>query len=120
MRSGTLSTSTWANDIGKKVWGVPGQITSPTSAGVHVGIAQGTMSVLVDIKDPFSLMAPKIPLGQTEHVVLALVLNESLTTDDVVHRLRNETRSSDAIAALALLEFSGLIVRQADYWVRAS
>lgn len=121
MRSGTLSTSTWANDIGKKVWGVPGQISSPTSVGVHVGIAQGTMSVLVDIKDPFAAMGPTpVPLGDSEKLVLSLVLEQSMTTDEMVNRVRTQVNSTDTIAALALLEFSGLIVRQADYWVRAS
>lgn len=121
MRSGTLSTSTWANDIGKKVWGVPGQISSPTSAGVHVGISQGSMSVLVDIKDPFAAMcAPPMSLGPVEQQVLSLVTSQSLTTDDVVNQLHAQSSAADAIAALALLEFSGHIVRQADYWVRAA
>lgn len=121
LRSGTLSTSTWANSIGRKVWGVPGQITSPTSAGVHMGIAQGSMSLLANIKDPFREFAvPTLKIGADEKAVLNLILETKLTTDDVVAQLRHEVPPSDVISALALLEFSGLVTKQADYWVRAS
>lgn len=34
-RSGALNTATWANHLGRTVMGVPGPVTSATSAGVH-------------------------------------------------------------------------------------
>lgn len=34
-RSGALNTATWANHLGRIVMGVPGPVTSATSAGVH-------------------------------------------------------------------------------------
>lgn len=34
-RSGALNTATWANHLGRVVMGVPGSVTSATSAGVH-------------------------------------------------------------------------------------
>lgn len=121
LRSGTLSTSTWANDIGRKVWGVPGQITSPSSAGVHVGISQGTMSLLVNIKDPCKeFVIPSLRLDENAKTVLNHLLSQKLTTDDVVKELHKKLTPTDVIAALSVLEISGFVVRQADYWVRAS
>ncbi|MGN6160929.1 MAG: DNA-processing protein DprA [Marmoricola sp.] len=35
LRSGALNTATWANHLGRVVMGVPGPVTSATSAGVH-------------------------------------------------------------------------------------
>lgn len=57
LRSGSLSTANWANVIGRKVWGVPGPITSATSAGVHLGLRRHTMEILME---PFDLVAPLI------------------------------------------------------------
>lgn len=34
-RSGALNTATWANHLGRTVMGIPGPVTSATSAGVH-------------------------------------------------------------------------------------
>lgn len=54
LRSGSLSTANWANVIGRKVWGVPGPITSPTSAGVHQGIRNKSMEILLEPADLIS------------------------------------------------------------------
>lgn len=51
LRSGSLSTANWANAIGRKVWGVPGPITSATSAGVHQGIRDKSMEILLEAQD---------------------------------------------------------------------
>ena len=48
LRSGSLSTANWANALGRKVWGVPGPITSPTSAGVHQGIRNKSMEIMLE------------------------------------------------------------------------
>lgn len=55
LRSGSLSTANWANAIGRKVLGVPGPITSATSAGVHVGIRNGSIELLAEIDDLIKL-----------------------------------------------------------------
>lgn len=57
LRSGSLSTANWANVIGRKVWGVPGPITSATSAGVHLGLRRQTMEILME---PADLVAPLV------------------------------------------------------------
>ena len=57
LRSGALSTSNWANAIGRTVWGIPGPITSASSAGVHREIATGQAMLL---------MSPEILFGAEE------------------------------------------------------
>ncbi|CAB4339652.1 MAG: DNA-protecting protein DprA [Actinobacteria bacterium] len=51
LRSGSLSTANWANALGRPVWGVPGPLTSASSAGVHAGIRDGTMCIVADEND---------------------------------------------------------------------
>jgi DNA processing protein len=53
-RSGSLSTANWANALGRKVWAVPGPINSATSLGTNQGIANQSMSILVDLKNLIS------------------------------------------------------------------
>lgn len=51
LRSGSLSTAHWAADLGRNLWGIPGPITSATSAGVHAMIAQGHMRLATQPDD---------------------------------------------------------------------
>ncbi len=53
LRSGALSTSNWANAIGRQVWGVPGPITSASSAGVNREIATGQAMLLMSPESLF-------------------------------------------------------------------
>jgi len=46
LRSGALSTSNWANAIGRQVWGVPGPITLASSAGTNQEIFTGNAKLL--------------------------------------------------------------------------
>jgi len=56
LRSGALSTSNWANAIGRQVWGVPGPITSASSAGVHREIATGQAVLLMNPETLFETL----------------------------------------------------------------
>lgn len=53
LRSGALSTSNWANAIGRQVWAVPGPITSASSAGVNREIAIGQAMLLMGAETIF-------------------------------------------------------------------
>lgn len=57
LRSGALSTSNWANAIGRQVWGVPGPITSASSAGVNREIATGQATLLMSLENLFTATA---------------------------------------------------------------
>lgn len=57
LRSGALSTSNWANALGRKVWAVPGPITSASSAGANREIRLGNATLLADLDEPFASSA---------------------------------------------------------------
>ena len=48
LRSGSLSTARWARDLGRSVMGVPGPVTSMTSAGVHELLRQPETTLVTD------------------------------------------------------------------------
>ena len=48
LRSGALSTARWARDLGRVVMGVPGPVTSTTSAGVHELLRQPESVLVTD------------------------------------------------------------------------
>ncbi len=54
LRSGSLSTANWANALGRTVWGIPGPITSASSAGVHREIASGQANLAMDLDSIFN------------------------------------------------------------------
>ncbi len=71
LRSGTLSTATHALEQGKEVFVVPGNITSPLSAGCNALLKQGAHPV-TSAQDVIEIIAPDllvtqgiIPLGST-------------------------------------------------------
>lgn len=51
LRSGALSTAHWAQDLGRIVWGVPGPITSASSAGINKEIGKGFMRIMANMED---------------------------------------------------------------------
>lgn len=53
LRSGSLSTSNWAHTLGRQVWGIPGPITSATSAGVHTAVRNNVMTLVASAPDIF-------------------------------------------------------------------
>jgi DNA processing protein len=48
LRSGALNTARWARDLGREVMGVPGPVTSTTSAGVHELLRQPETMLVTD------------------------------------------------------------------------
>jgi DNA processing protein len=50
LRSGSLNTARWADDLGRSVMGVPGPVTSAASRGVHE-LLRGGSAVLVTAAD---------------------------------------------------------------------
>jgi DNA processing protein len=124
LRSGSLSTANWANAIGRAVWGVPGPITSATSAGVHVGIAQGEMNIAADQASVVDKVKPK-PLAVQREVsfeesaILRALVAGPMHTDELVSRLRlsdNPLVASQVLGALTLLEIQGAITQTATGW----
>ncbi|MEK7127608.1 MAG: DNA-processing protein DprA, partial [Patescibacteria group bacterium] len=108
VKSGALITVRDAVKLKRKIWAVPGPITSKTS--------EGTNNLI------FSKQA-EMWLGQTsqqaltfDNPVLALLQNESLSTDEIARKLNRSV--SDLGSELSILLLSGKIVeRSGKYYL---
>jgi DNA processing protein len=58
VRSGSLNTARWARDLSRLVMGVPGPVTSATSAGVHELLRQPDTVLVGDGAQVIELVAP--------------------------------------------------------------
>ncbi len=122
LNSGALLTADSAAEQGRDVFAVPGNVTSPASAGTNRLIQNGAKLVVSadDILDELNLtrtsvethtqvrqIAPDSPLEAT---LAALLEDEPLHIDDLVERsgLPITTVSS----TLALMELKGMVQRQ--------
>ncbi len=56
IRSGALNTATWAGRLNRVVMGVPGPVTSVSSAGVHEQLRTGAMSLVTSGADVLELV----------------------------------------------------------------
>jgi len=124
LRSGSLSTANWANVLGRPVWGVPGPLSSATSALVHVGIAQGEMNIVADLAHVIATVQPEQAVGSRQlseeelHILNALS-KKSLSTDELITELRSADISLSAhevLGALTMLEMQGVIAQTASGW----
>ena len=115
IRSGTLSTVNHALDQGREVFAVPGNITSPLSAGCNQLIKQGATPV-TSSKDILEVIAPELsslqtkkPLGDTpaEQVILELLQNGVRDGDKLLSKSKLE--ASEFNQTVTLLEIKGHI-----------
>jgi DNA processing protein len=58
IRSGALSTATWAGRLSRTLMGVPGPVTSAPSEGVHELLRSGAATVVTRGEDVLELLAP--------------------------------------------------------------
>lgn len=100
--SGSLITARLALGLKRNLWAVPGPITSRTSAGTNKLIATGKAKMYLagDIK----------PLTDQADPVLAILDNESLTTDEISRKLKQPV--SQVGAQLSLLLLSGQVLEK--------
>jgi DNA processing protein len=114
-RSGTLSTAAHALEQGKEVFVVPGNITSPMSAGCNALLKQGA-HVATCAEDILEVIAPdllttqaSLPLGNTplETSILQHIHN-GLRDGDEIQR-QTESSTADFNLALTMLELAGSI-----------
>jgi DNA processing protein len=127
--SGSLITAEFALKFGRKVFAVPGPITSSMSKGPYKLISKGAKlvtsgeDILKDLKfeyQPFGFTQgkntkseinpkSKIRKGDTEEedLILKLLQNEQLHFDELVHRTKfNSSRLSSIIS---IMEIKGLV-----------
>lgn len=114
-RSGTLSTAMHALEQGRDVFVVPGNITSPLSAGCNALLKQGAHPITC-AEDVIEVIAPQLlqpqtalPLGSTplESKIISL-LQEGLRDGDQLQQ-RAEASASDFSQALTMMEIGGVV-----------
>lgn len=104
LKSGSLITARIAGKLKRKIWAVPGPITSRVSAGTNNLIAQGKAHIwLPDIKPDPEIIANSDP-------ILDLLLNESLTADEIARQLGKSIVQVGA--QLSLLNITGQLVER--------
>lgn len=114
-RSGTLATAMHALEQGKEVFVVPGNITSPLSAGCNALLKQGAHPV-TRAEDVLEIIAPQLlekqamlPLGNTplESKIIEL-LQQGLRDGDQIQQT-SKAAASDFASALTMMELAGTI-----------
>ena len=114
-RSGTLNTAAHALEQGKEIFVVPGNITSPLSAGCNALLKQGAR-VVTSYQDVLDVIAPDtqatqatLPLGtnELETTIITLVSSGLRDGDELLDRCKVSTVEFNT--ALTMLELSGSI-----------
>lgn len=114
-RSGTLNTAMHALQQGKDVFVVPGNITSPLSAGCNALLKQGAMPATC-AEDILQVIAPQLlqtqailPLGTTPLEASIISLLQSGVRDGDELHVKSGVATSELNQALTMLELSGTI-----------
>lgn len=124
-RSGTLNTARHAIEQGKDVFVVPGNITSPLSAGCNLLLRQGATPVM-SADDILEVIAPQLLKDQVQLTLgdnplqtkILSLLQQGLRDGDEIQRLA-EVNASDFATELTMMELNGQIRGLgANQWAR--
>lgn len=114
-RSGTLSTAARALEQGKEVFVVPGNITSPLSAGCNQLIRQGATPV-TRVEDILEVIMPaeienqlKMPLGDNEAQAKIIETLSSGVRDGEELQQASALDASTFSSELTMLEINGVV-----------
>jgi DNA processing protein len=119
LRSGSLSTSNWAHVLNRQILGIPGPITSATSAGVHAAIRDNMMKIATSTDEVFQeFKSPAIPLqlGLLDGAIVGLLSQAPRSTHDLALHFGAEVDFYDLQAALSLLEARKLVSVSNQGW----
>lgn len=120
VRSGALITGSLALDQGREIFAVPGNITSPKSAGPNRLLKEGAKAVTAveDILEEFPRLRLRQPrpqevssLSSDEKNLLASLGGEPVAVDDLIRR--SAAPSHRTLSLLGMLESKGLVSQQA-------
>lgn len=115
IKSGTLNTAAHALEQGKEIFVVPGNITSPLSAGCNALLKQGAR-IVTDYQDVLDVIAPQhmaqqttLPLGQNdlETAIISLIHGGLRDGEDIQRECGADTTEFNT--ALTMLELAGTI-----------
>lgn len=114
-RSGTLATVSHALEQGKEVFVVPGNITSPLSAGCNALLKQGA-HVVTCAEDVLEIIAPQLleaqsilPLGNTPLESTVISLLQSGIRDGEELQRQSKASITDFSQTLTMMEINGVI-----------
>lgn len=116
-RSGTLNTAAHALSQGRDVFAVPGNITSPLSAGCNALLKQGAY-LATEAKDILQIIAPEqlkkpdqnqLPLGGSpEETIIINLIASGVRSGDQLQQ-QSGLSASNFSTALTMLEINGII-----------
>ena len=116
-RSGTLNTASHALNQGRDLFVVPGNITSPLSAGCNTLLKQGAYLV-TDVDDVLSIIAPEklqkdngqelAASATIEEAIIIKLISEGLRDGDEIQQ-KSGLSASDFATALTMLEINSVI-----------
>jgi DNA processing protein len=114
-RSGTLATVRHALDQGREVFAVPGNITSPLSAGCNALIKQGAAPI-TSIDDVLEIIAPdllqpqqSLALGNSALETKLIQLIQSGIRDGDQLLQQSDVETNEFLQALSMMEITGTI-----------
>jgi len=119
LRSGSLSTANWAHVLNRQIWGIPGPITSATSAGVHAAIRDNMMKIATnadEIFQDFKSAALPLQLGLIDGAIVALLSQSPRSTHELAMHFGTEVDFHDVQATLLLLEVRKAITLSSQGW----
>lgn len=116
LKSGSLITAELARKLNKKVWAVPGPITSKVSEGTNMLIAEGKAQMWLP---NLSLNpSPDSGEGNGKGEVVMLLQNEPLDASEIARKLQKPIEKIGA--ELSLLVLSGVIIERAGKYYASS
>lgn len=115
--SGSLITANFGLEFGRKVFAVPGPVTSSLSAAPLKLIEKGAKLVVTpdDVIKELGIKTSDLPknknkfegLSPDERKIIELIENESMAFDEIVRRIKLDP--SEAGSTLSMMEIKGLI-----------
>lgn len=121
--SGSLITAKMANEIGVKVWSVPGPITSTVSRGTNWLIEEDKAKIFTSVdkimgKTKVKVVQSELPMleNNEEQLIIKYLDNEAMTIDSLFRKTNIDVRKINQI--LAKLQIKGLVEEVNGLWTR--
>lgn len=113
--SGSLITAKYAEKLNKKIFAVPGPVTSSVSGGTNLLIKSGKAALVTDpydiIKNSTSKKADLSPntfeLSEAEQIVFSVLRGEDMSVDEIV--VATQLDMVQASTALSLLSLKNIV-----------